>query len=359
MKYIYLIKFIAIAVSMFMATTTWAQNTCTSITEGRWTSASTWSCTGGYTTPSGDFAGTINITYKVSLANDEVVEITGKTVIVLSGTTPGATRKDLDNIGILDFGTGGKQILKLTDRYSYIDIGNTINRLEGNSQNSELCFGTYPNQYCCPGPWKGEGTNLVNGPRTISSFTDSYCGVANALPVTLLSFTAKPEADRVQVAWATTSEQNAARFVVERSADLGEYMSVGQVAAKGTSDGRQNYGLTDMQPLPGVNYYRLRQIDRNGDSQTFKPVSAIVNSDEIVAAVYPNPADANRIHLRLRNADNAVVRLLTLAGQPVEGKLERMLDEADLVLQHPLQAGMYLLEVQTNGQKRISKVLIR
>jgi hypothetical protein len=53
------------------------------------------------------------------------------------------------------------------------------------------------------------------------------------------------------------------------------------------------------------------------------------------------------------------VRLLTLTGQPIESKLERLMDEADLVLQHPVPAGVYLLEVQTNGQKRITKVLIR
>lgn len=183
--------------------------------------------------------------------------------------------------------------------------------------------------------------------------------ISGALPVTLLSFTAKPEGDRVQLAWATTSERDADRFVVERSADLGEYVAVGEVAAKGTTDARQYYGLTDTQPLPGNNYYRLRQIDRDGTSHTFKPVSAVVAIDEVVAVVYPNPADPTRIHLRLWNADDAALRLLTLTGQPVESRLERRLGEADLIPLRPLSSGMYLLEVQTNGQKRVNKVLVR
>lgn len=183
--------------------------------------------------------------------------------------------------------------------------------------------------------------------------------ISGALPVTLLSFTAKPEGDRVQLAWATTSERDADRFVVERSADLGEYVSVGEVAAKGTTDVRQYYGLTDANPMPGTNYYRLRQIDLDGTPHTFKPVSAVIRSDEVVAVVYPNPADPARIHLRLRNADDAIVRLWTMAGQAVESRLERRSGEADLIPSHPLPSGIYFVEVQTGGQKRISKVLVR
>lgn len=179
------------------------------------------------------------------------------------------------------------------------------------------------------------------------------------LPVTLLSFTAKSEGNRVQLAWATTAERDADRFVVERSADLREYVSVGEVAAKGTTDTRQYYGLTDTNPLPGANYYRLRQMDRDGTVHTFKPVSAVVAVEDVVAVVYPNPADPTRIHLRLWNADDAALRLLTLTGQPVESRLERRLGEADLIPLRPLPSGVYLLEVQTNGQKRVNKVLVR
>lgn len=56
---------------------------------------------------------------------------------------------------------------------------------------------------------------------------------ANVLPVTLLSFKATPQSDRVQLAWETASERNASHFRVERSLDLGEYVSVGEVAAGG------------------------------------------------------------------------------------------------------------------------------
>ncbi len=183
--------------------------------------------------------------------------------------------------------------------------------------------------------------------------------ISGALPVSLLSFTAKPEGDRVQLAWTTTSERDADRFVVERSQDLGEFTTVGEVTAKGTTDVRQDYGLTDLNPQPGANYYRLKQVDYNGTAHVYKPVSAIVRADEPVVAVHPNPANADRIHLRLWNADDAAVRLLTTSGQTIGARLERRSGEADLVPEQPLPAGLYLLETQMNGWKQRIRILIR
>lgn len=183
--------------------------------------------------------------------------------------------------------------------------------------------------------------------------------ISGALPVTLLSFTAKPEGDRVQLAWSTTSEQDADHFIIERSSNLIEYVIAGKVAAKGTTNTRQYYGLTDTKPLPGNNYYRLRQVDHNGTSHLFKPIAAVVSQDDLTVAVYPNPADPARIHVRLRNTGDGVVRLLTLAGQYLESKVERSSDGVDLVPQLPLQAGNYLIEVQTSDRKIVHKVLIR
>ena len=203
------------------------------------------------------------------------------------------------------------------------------------------------------------GCNGTGGTLRFDDLTINGTVTTVPLPVTLLLFTAKPEGNRVQLAWVTTSERDADRFVVERSADLREYVPVGEVAAKGTTDTRQYYGLTDMHPLPGDNYYRLRQIDRDGMAYIFKPVSAVIAVVGVVAVVYPNPANPARIHLRLWNADDAAVRLLTLMGQPIDSRLERRLGEANLIPQQPLPTGIYLLEVQTNGQKLVNKVLIR
>lgn len=182
---------------------------------------------------------------------------------------------------------------------------------------------------------------------------------AAVLPVTLLSFTAKPEGDRVQLAWSTASEHNADHFIVERSYDADTYMLVGEVIAAGTTNERQYYGLTDLNPRPGANYYRLKQIDVSGVVHMHEVIAVIIRVNEPVVRVYPNPASPTRIHVRLWNADEPTIQLVSLTGQIVTGRIDRKPGEADLIFDQPLPAGLYWLEVYEKGQKQTFTVLIR
>jgi hypothetical protein len=182
---------------------------------------------------------------------------------------------------------------------------------------------------------------------------------ANVLPVTLLSFTAKHEGDRVQLAWKTANEYNADHYLIERSHDLSEFVSVGTVPARGTTNESQYYGLTDLNPRPGANYYRLKQIDFNGTVHAYRPISTIIRESEPAISVYPNPASPDRIHVRLWNADDAPLRLLNSKGAAVDGQLIRKAGEADFFFVRPLPGGIYWLEIQTNNGKQVVAVLIQ
>lgn len=223
-----------------------------------------------------------------------------------------------------------------------------------------LTGSAYANQSGPISFWITACTNTASGGALrLDELTINGTVTSTPLPVTLLSFTAKPEGDRVQLAWTTTSEYDADHFLVERSRDLEGFIAVGEVAAQGTSKSRQYYGLTDLNPQPGVNYYRLKQIDRDGTTQSFKPIEAIIRSNEPVISLYPNPVNPDRIHLRLWNADDATIQLRTSTGQPINGRLERQIGEADLVFDQPLSAGLYWLEVRLNEQKRVINVVVR
>ncbi|RYC69300.1 T9SS type A sorting domain-containing protein [Spirosoma sordidisoli] len=203
------------------------------------------------------------------------------------------------------------------------------------------------------------GCNGTGGTLRLDDLTINGTVTAAPLPVSLLSFTAKPEGDRVQIAWSTAWERDASRFDIERSADLKEFETVGSVPARGTTDQQQQYGLTDLNPRPGTSYYRLRQVDYNGTTNLYTPVAVQLKTGESVVAVYPNPAESTRIHVRLWNADGATVRLLTMSGQPVAGSLHRSAGEADLIPAQPLTAGLYWLETTLGEQRRIQRVLVR
>ncbi|MEO1627572.1 MAG: hypothetical protein AAFV25_20645, partial [Bacteroidota bacterium] len=68
--------------------------------------------------------------------------------------------------------------------------------------------------------------------------------------------------------WSTAQEQNAQSFVVERSMDGRQFKAIGTVDAAGTSDQGQNYSFTDLELGLEDAYYRLRQVDVDGTSNT-------------------------------------------------------------------------------------------
>ncbi|TND09223.1 MAG: hypothetical protein FD123_1626 [Bacteroidetes bacterium] len=92
--------------------------------------------------------------------------------------------------------------------------------------------------------------------------------LAAPLPVTFLDFSAACSGNEVLVNWKTASETNNDYFVVERSSDGAHFSAIGNTdsqAPGGNSTGTLSYTFTDAAPLNTTAYYRIRQVDFNGD----------------------------------------------------------------------------------------------
>jgi hypothetical protein len=84
------------------------------------------------------------------------------------------------------------------------------------------------------------------------------------LPVALTSFRAKANLQQVDLTWDTSSEKNNSLFEILRSGDGKTFHKIGEVKGAGTTNENHNYAYTDKDALPGINYYKLKQIDYNG-----------------------------------------------------------------------------------------------
>ncbi|RYF11966.1 MAG: T9SS type A sorting domain-containing protein, partial [Flavobacteriales bacterium] len=136
------------------------------------------------------------------------------------------------------------------------------------------------------------------------------------LPVSLTSFTAKANLQNVDLAWATASEKENARFDVLRSGDGKTFTKIGDVNGAGTTDAAKNYAFTDKNALPGTSYYQLRQVDNDG-----KPtLSEIVSVKSNVAAsnfkVASNRQGGNvRLTVFAANEGKATFKIYDLNGR--------------------------------------------
>ncbi|MCB0638934.1 MAG: T9SS type A sorting domain-containing protein, partial [Lewinella sp.] len=172
-------------------------------------------------------------------------------------------------------------------------------------------------------------------------------GEQTVLPVELLSFTAKAVGDQVQLNWQTANEQNSDYFVIEHSTDARTFTLLGEVTAAGHSSTLLDYEMWDKQPVAGLNYYRLRQVDFDGTihEHGLAVVRFAGDAGGPTVQVFPNPvADQATVYwtaeatdLWLFDINGRPVRQQPLNGEP--GSLS--LDMSDL------PGGFYLLRLET------------
>ena len=189
------------------------------------------------------------------------------------------------------------------------------------------------------------------------------------LPVELLRFDARWQSEGADLTWATASEQNTDRFVVERSLDGVTWESVGTVAAAGNSTRQTNYRLLD---APALNqsatllYYRLRQLDQDGSAH-FSPVRTLSRSfapAALTLTALPNPISGKALRLSLTAPEaqsHALLTLLDATGRALWTQ-KVALDAGRAAVEWPkaaaLPAGLYLIRAQLpNGQSTTVRVV--
>ena len=157
----------------------------------------------------------------------------------------------------------------------------------------------------------------------VSSTTPPNVGMYNGpavsepVPVRLVGFIAKRAGAKTQLSWTTATEENSGRFEVERSADGAWFQQIGTVEAAGTSVRTIAYSFTDEQPLKGVNFYRLKQIDKDG-SYTWSEVRMVNFNEDRVVTVFPNPAN-DKITVNTETIATAVlIDILDMQGRKVK-----------------------------------------
>lgn len=112
--------------------------------------------------------------------------------------------------------------------------------------------------------------------------------LSTTLPVELTSFTAKAQANAVQLNWQTASEQRNSHFEILRSADGATFNVIGTKAGNGTTQNRQYYSFEDKQPLNGTSYYALKQFDEDGMSKLYDAIPIKLNLVPSIFTVTPS-----------------------------------------------------------------------
>ncbi len=141
------------------------------------------------------------------------------------------------------------------------------------------------------------------------------------LPVYLTSFTAKANAQNIDLAWATASERNNSHFDILRSTDGKTFGKIHEVKGNGTTAIAQNYRFTDRNALPGTSYYQLRQVDHNGNGTLSESVAVKSNVAASNFKVTSNAQDgAVKLTIFAANEGKATLKIYDLNGRKLAEK---------------------------------------
>lgn len=155
----------------------------------------------------------------------------------------------------------------------------------------------------------------VSGPGNTSEF-GGVLSLIN-LPVHFDAFFGRLQDGKAYLTWNTSAEENNSHFEIQRSTNGADYTTIGKVAPK--SGVINQYDFTDANPAPGVNYYRIRQVDLDGRPTLSKVVTLRSDLGQFTVKVGPNPfAGSINVYYELKKAESLTVRLYDQGGRVVK-----------------------------------------
>src|SRR5690606_25520733 len=143
----------------------------------------------------------------------------------------------------------------------------------------------------------------------------SFSYIYTLLPVTWYSFSGYIAVVQSFLMWQLASKINNEEFHVEHSFDGSIFTMICRFVVHGCSNVTQEYQFVHNNPAPGWNYYRLRQVDYDGQYEysRFIPVFA---DDLPSVEIHPNPLTNQWLYLSRINTDQAVeVSVTNMMGQ--------------------------------------------
>ncbi|HEY8657667.1 MAG TPA: T9SS type A sorting domain-containing protein [Hanamia sp.] len=202
----------------------------------------------------------------------------------------------------------------------------------------------------------------TNGPDPDSTLRDLWAvdGNFTPLPVQLLDFTVKPNANNALLQWSTSQEINSKEFTIQSSDDAQHWRELGNVPAAGNSSVKNNYSFTDVGIINSgktIFYYRLVATDIDGKTSISNIISLKISGiQKWNIQLFSNP-----VHDNVRVILTGITGLAELSINDMAGKTlyKKQIQNQNGQFSIPvnLQSGMYIMVIKTNNESKAIKFL--
>ncbi|GAB5418761.1 MAG: hypothetical protein Crog4KO_05180 [Crocinitomicaceae bacterium] len=203
----------------------------------------------------------------------------------------------------------------------------------------------------------------TTGAYTLAVSSGSPCSV---LPVGLTEFSGSfGEVTRSnEITWTTSSETNNDYFNLERSTDGQNFTPIADIDGKGNSSVESQYYYFDPVETENIYYYRLKQVDFNGDYSYSQVITIETEWDNssLFGSIYPNPAESSfnlttsprdralPIYVSFYNSQSQLVRTQELTGSMNSSNYG--IDVSSLT------SGVYTIQLSSGEEIDVRKIVI-
>lgn len=177
------------------------------------------------------------------------------------------------------------------------------------------------------------------------------------LPVTFLYFNGVAQNGKAVLSWATGTELNSSYYEVQRSSEGLSWIVIGKVKATNNPVGSK-YGFVDNGAPQGKAYYRLKEVDIDGDymySATKELNFGNSNATAKTVSWYPNPT-TGQIKLKTSGKTITMLTLTDMSGRIVYQQTN--VAEGTITLPVSLKTGLYIISFRMEGNIQSDKLML-
>lgn len=168
----------------------------------------------------------------------------------------------------------------------------------------------------------------------------------------------------VDLNWLTMMESGVDHFAIQRSGDGMNFQDIDSVDSKmkiSTNDYQLHYSFTDIHPLTGTSYYRIKVVGKNGNiNQT--PVIQIINNPFEGTRIYPTLIQNNTLFVESdKNLRNVTMEFFDLSGNKISETNWNTLtgrQNVQVSKSGTLPTGTYVMRLTANGQNVKNQLII-
>jgi hypothetical protein len=310
-----------------------------------------------------NFAGEFIVNDTLIIYGDVVFEnksmeltVTSNGVLIILGDLTMNNKISVDSDGVI-VATGTFTMSGSGAQNDYSGTGNVYAGAYGGNAQSEIDDS---------GDGDGDSSFTIDelsddGFDTIEEFVNG--GGSTPLPVELLYFNVDSK-NEVVLSWATATEINNHYFSIERSEDGSHFYEIGRVEGNGDSNNEIKYEFTDKFVLAPVEYYRLKQVDFDGQSEYFevKRINTGLEDKQAQISAYPTVVRNGSIKLT-SNAPFQIrqITLYSLTGGESKSMSQNTIQDNPLNYQvntSEIQKGIYILKVVSSEGRELSTRII-